>query len=226
MPEQALRFGISDGHGHRAVTWKLWTPPSRSDVYLACRALGGVLKASLHQSGSWHVAYSQKTFEADVQGAIPSQQDRFMKKWLRPEPITPGVTLAFRIVTPYSAVTSPINQRDKKVIWIPNCPPGRATEIDIILVLPTTPVTGWLGKNKMGTKLIGFYDLVSGESVWAVRWVTDMPDLSQATKGSGWFYKGRNEEDLKSDDLRTLVFGTEPDGSRVMYDCEVIGKRR
>lgn len=76
----------------------------------------------------------------------------------------------------------------------------------------------------MGTNLIGSYELIDGVSVWAVYRVVDMPDLSEATKGVGRFYKGRSEEDLKSSSLRALVFGNEPDGSRVIYDCAVIGK--
>lgn len=224
MPEQVVRFGISDGSGHRAATWRLWTPSGKSDVYLTCRALGGTLKASLHQSGSWHIAYSERAFEKDVQGAVPTQQDRFLEKWPRPKPIAPGVTLAFRIVTPHSAVTSLIGEADRNVKWIPNCPSPRATEIDIIIVSPSTPITDWPGKNKMGTKLIGSYELANDESVWAVYWVVDMPDLSPSTKGIGGFYKDRSQEDLKSDSLRALVFGEESDGSRVMYDCAVKGK--
>ncbi|MGA2490691.1 MAG: hypothetical protein ABSF99_10995 [Anaerolineales bacterium] len=224
MPEKAIRFGITDGQGHRASSWKLWTPSITSDVYLACRELGGTLKVSLHQSGNWQVAYSQTTFETDVQGIVPSQKDRFMDKWSRPKPIATGVTLAYRIVTPYSAVTSRIINPGKNISWIPNCPPPRATEIDIILISPMTPLTGWPGKNKTGTQLIGSYDLLSGESVWAVYWVIDMPNLSPATKGVGGFYRGRSKEDLKTSNLRAFVFGSVPDGSRVIYDCTVIGK--
>ncbi len=223
MPEQAIRFGISDRAGYRAATLKLWTPSNQSDIYLVCRELRGELKSSLHKSGNWHVAYSQTTFEADVQGAIPSQEDRFIEKWPRPKPIAPGVTLAFRIVTPYSAVTSVIKELDKKVVWIPNCPPPHATEIDIIFVAPTTPITGWPGKSNMGTKLVGSYELTNGESVWVVYWVVNMPDLSPTSKGTNTFYKGRGEEDLKSSDLRAIVFGNELDGSRVIYDCTVKG---
>lgn len=170
------------------------------------------------------MAYSPMAFEEFVQGAIPTQQDRFLERWPRPKPIAPGVILAFRIVTPYSAVTSPISEAERSMTWIPNCPSPRANEIDIMILSPPTPVTGWPGKNKMGTKPIGSYRLTNGESVWAVYWVVDMPDLSSATKGIGRFYKGRGEEDLESDGLRALVFGKEPDGSRVIYDCAVMGK--
>jgi len=221
MAEQVVRFGISDGSGHRAATWKLWTPSGKSDVYLTSRELRGTLKASLHQSGSWHVTYSQKAFENDVQGPVPTQHDRFLEKWPRPKPISPGVTLAFRIVTPFSAVTSPISQVDQKVTWIPNCPLSHATEIDILIVSASTSIIGWPGKNNMGTKLIGSYNLTNGEVIWAVYWIVDMPNLSNVPKGTGWPLKGLRKESLKSEGLRALVFGNAPDGSREIYDCAV-----
>lgn len=228
MAQRALRFGIQDGAGHRAATWKLWTEAAdgKSDVYLACRSLGGVLKASLHESGNWHIAYSQRTFEENVKDAISKFTDRFIEKWPRPSEIAPGVTLAFRIVTPWSAVTNEIEASNVKgVIWLPNAPESKATEIDIFLVKPTTPVSGWPGKRSVGTSLIGSIPLESGETVWAVYWTVAMPDLTSATKGTGRFYKGKNRKDLEGKGLRALVFGTEPDGSRVMYDCAVQSRR-
>lgn len=224
MSDQGIRFGISDGSGNRAATWKLWTPTNKSDVYLACRELRGTLKASLHQSGNWHVAYTQTAFEEHVHEAVPTQQNRFMERWSRPKSIAPGVTLAFRIVTPHSAVTSPISNSERGITWLPNCPPPCATEITIIIMAQTTHVAGWPGKNRMDTKLIGSYKMANGESIWAVYRIVDMPDFTTATKGLSRFYKGRSDEDLNSDNLRALVFGKEPDGSRVIYDCTVRGK--
>ncbi|MCH7928085.1 MAG: hypothetical protein IID03_08905 [Candidatus Dadabacteria bacterium] len=224
MSEQVLRFGITDGNGHRAATWKLWTPPNKSDVYLSCRELRGALKASLHQSGQWHIAYSQETFEEVVKDAIPAKHNRFIKTWTKPKNIATGITLAIRIVIPHSAVTSPISDKESDINWIPNCTKPYATEIDIMIISPSTPVTGWPGKNKMGTKPIGSYQIANDETVWAVYQVVDMPDLTPVTKGKGSFYKGRSYNDLKSGKLRALVLGKEQDGSRVLYDCAVIGK--
>jgi hypothetical protein len=227
MSQKALRFGIQDGV-RRAATWKLWTETAHgnSEVYLACRALGGSLKASLHQSGNWHIAHSQRTFEERVQGAIPRFTDRFIDKWPRPPEITPGVTLAFRIVTPSSAVSSSIDGSNVSgVIWLPNAPTEKATEIDIFFVNSATPPSGWPGKRSMGTSLVGSLPLENGDKVWVVYWVIDMPDLSQLNKGRGGFYKGRSRADLEGAQLRALVFGNEPDGSRVMYDCAVQDKQ-
>jgi hypothetical protein len=226
MSQRALRFGIHDGAGRRAATWKLWTEAGggKSEVYVSCRALGGTLKASLHQSGKWHIAYSQRTVEEYVKGAIPKFQDRYIEKWPRPSELAPGITLAFRIVTPWSAVTKPIEGCNVKgVTWLPNAPEQKATEIDILFTKPTTRVNGWPGKRSMRTSLIGSIPLENGETVWAVHWVVDMPDFTKLGKGSGRFFKGRSGKDLESKGLGVLVFGTEPDGSRVTYDCAVQG---
>lgn len=222
MADQIIRFGISDGMGNRAATWRLWTPSGKSDVYLACRGLGGILKASLHESGRWHVAYSQTEFEEHVQGAILTQKDRFLDKWPRPKPFAANATLAFRIVTPHSALITPIGLSDKSVTWIPNCPPQQATEVDIVIIPNNMPDDSWPGQNKMETKPIGSLTLANREVVWLVHRVVEIPDLSSVVGGQGTFYRGRTREDLKNAEyLRALVFGEEPDGSRVIYDCAV-----
>jgi hypothetical protein len=220
----AKSYSIRNSDGKlRAATWKLWTPSKKSDVYLACRALGGELKSSLHESGQWHVSYTQKFFQDKLTGR---RQNRFVQAWPRPTPIIAGVTLAYRIVTPYSAVTSQITAADKNVMWLPNCPSNRATEIDVFII-SSTSVVGWPGKN-MGTKLIGSYNLPNDESVFAVHWVIGMPDLSNAfgTKRPRFqYYKGKTKEDLKSGNFRAIAFADHSDGSRVIYDFAVKGHK-
>lgn len=227
MPKRSLRFGIHDGSGNRASTWKLWTEfgGGNSELYLANRSLGGTLKASLHQSGNWHIAYSQKTFEEKVEGAIPKFKNRFIEKWPRPNEIAPGVTLAFRIVTPSSALTSSKDHgKYAKVKWIDNAPNSKATEVDIIITKPEVSGSEWPGKRTMETSLIGSFQLENKETVWAVFWIIEMPDLSKIDKGVGKFFRGKSKKDLETDGLRALVFGTEIDGSRVIYDCAVQSK--
>jgi len=47
---------------------------------------------------------------------------------------------------------------------------------------------------------------------------TPMPPL-QASGVRPRFFHGRDKSDLRGNGLRALVFGVEPDGSRVIYDC-------
>jgi hypothetical protein len=221
VTQRALRFGIHDGAGRRATTWKLWTETAggKSDVYLTCRSLGGALKTSFHQSGKWHTAFSQSTFENSVKGAIPKFEDRYIEKWPRPPEFASGATDAFRIVIPWSAVTSPIEGSNTKgVTWIPNAPDDKATEISIQIIKPTMPVSGWPGKRSMGTSLIGSIPLENGEKVWVVYWVVDIPDLTNLI-GTGQLFKGRKKEDMDKKGLRALVFGKHPDGALVIVDC-------
>jgi hypothetical protein len=225
MAQESLRFGVHDGKDRRAATWKLWTERGggNSELYLTNRSLGGTIKVSLHQSGEWHIAYTKEVFEEQVKGAIPGSEDHFIEKWPRPPEISPGVTLAFRIVTLYSAVTSSKNTGDyEKVKWIPNASSeSKATEIDIIITKAEIPVTEWPGKRSMGTSLIDSFQLENQDTVWVVYREIDIPDLSRVVRGTGWFYRGRNKGDLKTDGLRAIMFWTESDGSRVIYDCGV-----
>ena len=212
-----LRFGITDNNGHRAATWTITNPKSKSDIYISCRELRGTIKASLHQSGSWHIGYSKDAAEK----YLATDQNKYMEIWTRPKPIALGFTLAFRIVTPYSAVTSPLIESSKHIIWIPNCNEGFATEIDLIITSSETVVRNWPGKDKMGTKLIGSFKLVNEETAWLVYWTIPMPDLSGLSGKQFQFYKGKSKQDLVGGNLRVIIFGQESDDSRTIFDCAI-----
>lgn len=226
MPEIALRFGVSNGAGLRGATWKLWTITTggKFDVYLACRALGSALKTSLHQSGQWHIAYSAETFENQVKGAIPQQNKRFIETWPRPREVAPGLTLAYLIVTPSAAVTTPIDPAyDKKITWIPNPSATEATEIAILISKPNVKCEpgDWPAKNSMGMQLIGTFQLANGETVWAIWRHIKQPEFKTAGPGVGQFYKGKSKKDFEGAELRAIAFGENEGGARVMYDTIV-----
>jgi hypothetical protein len=225
MPKQVLRFGICDDRGHRAATWALSAQSSarKSDIYLACRSLGGAFKMSLHDSGNWHIAYTKEYFEMAVKGAIPQHNDRFLEKWSRPPETALGLTLAVRILTPASAVTTPIEStREKNVVWLQNAPTSKATEIDILISAPETRVTSWPGKNSMGTELVGFLTLARGDTVWVVYRVVHVPNYQNLGGRGPYYYRNRTKGELNSKHLRAMAFGNATDGSRIIYDCRVV----
>lgn len=219
MAEQSFRFGVFDGAGHRAATWKCWSPAAKEDIYLSCRELHGALKISLHESGAWHVAYDAKFFDCGVRPDDKTEKGRFIDKWPVPKPIAPGLVLAFRIITPWNSVSTPCDAVPV-VFHVPKPTEGKAIEFDLFIIEPTTRVLGWPGKNKMNTSLVGSYTLPSGRSVWVVYWEIPMPQLPTQS-GKAKFFEGKSFEDLKGDGLKLLAFGDEPDGSKVIYDCKV-----
>jgi hypothetical protein len=224
MGQQSIRFVVTDGVKRRAATWKCWTLKGKrkSDVYLACRELGGELKASLHQSGDWHIAYTQEFFEENLNIFPDKYANRFIIQWPRPPQIAEGMTLAFRIITPCLAVsTAPDIPLPKNIISIPIPPDNRAVEIAVIITKPNTFVSSWPGRNSMSTQLVGSMLLENGETVWVVHRVTNIPNLG-TLQGTGKYFSGKSEDDLaNAKNLRALVFGDTEDGSRFILDSAV-----
>ena len=226
MSDKELRFGIhNERNGLSAATWKLWTPKSKHDIYLTCRQLGGDIKLSFHESGSWHFGFSKEGFDKLFDTEKSLGKSRHMDIWEKPIPILDGVTLALRIVTPFSAVTTPIQTIDKRIVHIPNCSEGFATEIDILITSSTEDLDSWPGKNKMGTKLVGSYSIGRTEQVWVVYWEIPLPNLSSPNSSSVQFFKGKNKSDLlESHNLKAVAFADAEDGSKILIDCAVVKK--
>jgi hypothetical protein len=220
MAESAIRFTVRNQAGQRAASWKCWSPSGKEDVYVICRDINGALKTSLHQSGRWQVAYFEGFFEESVleeqHGTGPG---RFIDTWDRPAPIAPGVTLALRIVTPWSATTIDDQSPPAQMAVVQAPPEGKAIEFVVFLRDRTIPPGDWPGRNSMGTTLVGAYTLPSGNTVQVVWWEIAMPDLGPL-RGAPLFYHGRSMDDLRnSTGVGILLFADEPDGSKVIYDC-------
>lgn len=188
---------------------------------MACRTLGGAIHTSLHESGQWHVAFERPFFEAHVDDSTMRRKGRFIEKWPRPTPIAPGLLLAYRIVTPESSVTIPYDARHfPATVWIPSAQTGMATEACIFLTLPDVKCTGWPGKNH-GTSLVGTIDVAGGGRAWVVYKEVAMPNIDLSKQGPPRYFRGTSAADFVGPNLRAFVFGSEPDGSRTLFDFVV-----
>ena len=224
MKRQILRFGIRND-ALRAATWNISSSPSNGEIYVSCRELKGFIKVSLHQSGNWHLGYSDEAFDKYFRTDESIRKDKYIETWPRPRVIADGVTLALRIVTPDSAITTPVENKIKKIVWIPSCSTGYATEIDIIITRLSKDPKSWPGKNGIGTKLVGSYDLQNNETLWVVYWQIPIPDLSSIGRNPYRFLKGASESDLKKGNLKAIIFADEKDGSRTLFDIAVENNR-
>lgn len=231
MPERAVRFAVGDGASRRALVWKCWNQgSSKSDVFLAARNLGHAFKASLHekgplphQTGEWHVGFDKKYL--DKNGGFPSEtwRTRYIDTWERPSDLVQGVTLAYRIITLASSVNLPVIPSaigKGPISWYPPPDHPLGVETNVVFTAPGTPVTGWPGSRSMGTSLLGSFTLRNGTTVWVVARTCEVPPLKIPT-GRLRRLDGADPVDLTKPGMRSMMFGREPDGSRVFYDVVI-----
>ena len=221
MAELSIRFGVKTECGKRAATWKCFAPKGvgKSDIYILNRNLGSVIKTSLHESGRYHTAFITKYFDEKFSESEKDERGRFIQKWPEPTELAPGLSLVFRIVTPYSsAITDMSEERHKKTVWIPNAPENMATEVLIIVTKPDVVCTSWPAKNSMGTELIGKLVLDNGNTVWFVYYHGKMPNFPEKMNGKIRHSNGEPLDQCINEDTKALVFGDQPDGSKVIYD--------
>jgi hypothetical protein len=222
MAERAVRFGVKSSSGLQAATWKVWTPgPPKNDVYLACRALRGELKASLHESGHWHIAFSPAFYERRFADEDTRPSSRFTDEWSRPAEIAPGLTLAYRVVVPWFSATIKPEKEARGIAWVPSAPKGQAIQFAVLITAPSARASSWPSKNSMNSKFVGTISLGSGEMVWVV-YTTEPFPLPASMRGTAQFFEGHDASSLKSATLRAVLFGDEKDGSRKMYDVPVV----
>jgi hypothetical protein len=115
-----VRFGVGDERVGWGIVWTLVHSPNRDDVYIMARAIGGIIKASLHASGDWRHGF---TAEGASLVGIPNHA-RALDRWSRNEEFTNGWVRAFSIWVPESEVRGP-KETAKAVEWLPPPPAGK-----------------------------------------------------------------------------------------------------
>lgn len=100
-PGDTVRFYAALPDGRRSPsTWRVWVPSNSSDVYIASRHLAGIVKTSLHQSGSWQTSFIRDDLmPTDDAGLAPN---RHLDRWSRPHEFADGFTQALTIIIPWT----------------------------------------------------------------------------------------------------------------------------
>lgn len=191
----AARFACGGCAAPRSATWKVWTSDS-GDVYLACRELNGVFKASLHQSGQCIAGFTTEYFERRLnRAAWPGS--RHMEQWTLKRPADEP-ELALRILTPDSELRPGIDDARhlRGVRWIP-APPARHTLcIEILLCASSRRI------EDTASTLLDSWSLPTGESI-VIRWRIERtpPDIVATIHNS------RRQSGVKLDQGRDLLPG-------------------
>ena len=137
--DQKIRFCIANIETKMcAASWKVWSPPNKDDIYIACRELKGAIKISLHQSGTWHLAYDTNFYDQKIPDDAAEDKGRFIHTWNPPVNNGTDTLLALRIVTPWSAVGSELHP-SPKLHYID--PPGKDEAVEIGIFITNQVVT-------------------------------------------------------------------------------------
>lgn len=223
-----FKFAVGKPAGPRSGIWRVWTAKTpKSDIYIAPRNLAGILKVSLHESGEWRSAFTYEYASKKFDKTMPISESRIIEEWDRPIDISPGVSLAFRIVIPNDDLMAvPVDQNTAlKITWITPPTEEDLTEVAVILTHSNVEVSDWPGKNNMGTKLLASYGLANDEMLWLV--------YRYETATSVWHVERNSFEDqlarakpkisnlignIRSEGKRIMISGYYPDGSRYYID--------
>ena len=223
MPETAIRFAVKNSSGKRSSIWKCWAnlETGKNDVYVTNRVIGKAIKASLHESGSWHIAFNSGFLREEIQEESHLLSNRFVDTWSKPAEISAGCTLALRIIIPEDAVTSPMSDEDpRSTVWIPAPASGKALEIVLLLTAPYFNTLGWPRRDSMGAQLVGSFEIENGYRLWMVYYVIDKPTMD-TRKGVMTYFKSGKRATQESRRHRAIIFSQSADGSRIFFECNV-----
>jgi hypothetical protein len=189
-------------------------------VYLACRALQGKVKLSLHESGRWHVGFDATRFNSMFE-KDSEPPNRFAGKWDKPAPLIEGLTFACRVHIPWYAVTIPNTLLDGKVVWIQAAPQGQSIEVAIFLSEAGLRVSDWPGRLSMNTNLVGSFELDDGSHVWVVHHTIPLMEPKLPPTSAPMYFKGAGEQNLGEEGTRAVVSGDCEDGSVFFFEAPV-----
>ena len=122
------RFAAGDRNGSRSSEWVVVWGSRASDVYLATRTLGGLMKTSIHESGRCHIRAPDAS-----KWRSPGPAPRFLDRWS----IDPAAAFSYPcgVIIPETELRTGNwkKHKDKGTIWLP-VKAREAIEVAILLV--------------------------------------------------------------------------------------------
>ena len=131
-PGGSIRWAAGTLDGPRSQSWSLFGSTTDDDVYLGPRPQTGAIKLSLHRSGRWRMAWTEKFAKSR---GWSDDVDRVLTRWEPPDEVRPGWRHAVTmLVTPESVAYPP--PRDSglgKVAFFPPPNPDDALWFRILI---------------------------------------------------------------------------------------------
>lgn len=176
---KAVRFRVEDPVLGSGFSWVVDTRPA-GDVYITCREAGAWLKVSLHKSGRWHYAVTDRGRDAEPAA------DAYLDVGRQRDEIAAGVLLGVRIWVPVSELRVPEGERSTGK-WVVSVPVAAGYDSVFVEVYLTKPNADPVRVEKAA--LIARFDFPNGDQAHVVaravntgKDVHDVlePDIAQA----------------------------------------------
>lgn len=216
-PGGAIRFGIGSARCAKSSIWRVWANRNSSDVYIAPRHLGKIVKVSLHESGDWRLQW----IKSELATAYTNVGIRCIDQWECSARSIAGWRSSYTIWVPptFEALDEGKEPLDKPVKWVDCPPPDSVTAFTIALVTPDQGAL-WIDPTVLPELLGGFF-LPNKQAVvvFATR--------ERMTQGQlDWLLRHQAEVSEANELLRRKypaaprfpLFGTDVVGNRMCWD--------
>jgi hypothetical protein len=157
-PGGIVRFAVGSRAGPRSSAWRIWSAKNSTDVYLAARAIAGVQKISLHESGSWSYSYLSEEKAAPF---IAPGASRHVDIWQRPPEFGGGWRRGFAVIVPWTELRVWPEVEEGAIEFAPH--PGHGHWAIIEIVFGAAGTTASLVFDEMYA--LGSLELVDGGEV-------------------------------------------------------------
>lgn len=213
-------FRVVVGEPNRqSGSWKIWSPPRKSDVYVAVRAIGGYQKWSLHESGDWRFQWVN-----DERAKQFGKATRIIEQWQQPGEVgDTGWTKGFSILVRQKDLVHVADPErvPNSAIRIPEPPEGHVSGIHVAMARPNmgyVPTPGQLP--------LGGITLADGRALLLL--VTVQPVIEEQDQSVDAAIRATVEASAKAGlDLaktsapRMALFGHSEDGHRSVWDVAI-----
>jgi hypothetical protein len=118
-PKKSRRIQLTGGSKRCSTVWTIVSAKHSADLYICPHMLGGAVKASLHESGSW-------------QAGLTSGESRHWDIWERGEELAPGMVRAWYLLIPDQELR--VADHDSKAYKLPPVGPEHAASIEFLMM--------------------------------------------------------------------------------------------
>jgi hypothetical protein len=220
------RFAVgANGLAYSGV-WLVFTAKKKPDLYIAVKTLSGALKATVHcprppehPNYGRHFGFVNEANDA-LANAVRKDGTRHIVTWTGYR-LDPNYTLEYRIIVRGISLSATGQPVEAHVKLLPMPSEHECVEVGVLLGEPTKTYPKEING---ATYLLDEGYLCDGRRVWIICCVKSIREPGVQLPASKLIKPAKSyfapDADLKSDTLRAMLFGAQPDGSLGFMDCK------